>query len=348
MKIENISISNFENLDGLYQFGQVTELRGRNGSGKSAVGRAIGWCFTGLDAYGDRRTDHVLRDVKQPAEVVMRLADGRTVMRRKTLHSTQLLVNGAPVELDHFGDPHLLLSSFMPGYFLTLDEKQKRQLFMQLLPPVDMVDLFTKRTDLDLKVQEAMGIDFRQDPVKLHKRWATTRLAKQKEFQQLEGAKGELELRVQELEKRLAEAREAKDSQDLDALEKSGKAKATDLEQARAQLKAWQEWRAAFDERAKRAEDRKRWEDQVAEALGGMTPAGLHQEFKKAEQALERLQLKRDKWKQWQWKVKELEGRGKGTCGQAGLTGHGPVLHLQTAAEGPGPEGSSQPAAVRS
>lgn len=307
MQIEKISISNFENLEGSWKFGTVTELRGRNGAGKSALGRAIGWCLTGLDAYGDRRMDHVMRDPREPAVVILRQKDGKEVKRAKTLNSNILTVDGMPVDPDHFGDPHLLLSSFMPGYFQDLDEKQKRKLFMDLLPPVDMVALFRERTSLDAKAQGAMGIDFAQDPAKLHKRWASTRLDKQKELEQLKGGESELALRVGELEARLKEDQASEDTTDLAELERQGKDLQAKLLGLKDKMKAHQEWEQKDAVYQAKAEDRKQYQDQVDKALDGLTPEELTEQLEAADKEMERLEVIRDKRRDWEGDVRNRE-----------------------------------------
>lgn len=309
MKILSIQVRNFECLEGQWAFGRVTEFRGKNGSGKSALGRAIGWCLTGLDAFGDRRTDHVLRDGKKAASVKLTLEDGRVLERTKTLTGSTFTVDGLPGQADMFGDPHLVLSSFFPGYFQALDEKDKRALFMALLPPVDMASLFEKKTGLDLAKQQAMGIDFSQDPAKLHKRWAETRLTKQKELQQLKGGESELDLRVQELERQLKDhqAQGKAQVQDLAALEERGKKLSDALDTLKKKRARLMDWRT-HDYRCKaRSEERARLQKELDEALGGLTLAQLDAQRESVFEKLSAIRNIHDEHEAWKARLQALQ-----------------------------------------
>lgn len=309
MHIESITVSNFENLEGSWDFGKVTEFRGRNGAGKSALGRAIGWCLTGLDAYGDRRTDHVMRDPQKPTVVTLNLKD-QQIIRRKTLSSNTLTVDELPVGADHFGDPHLILSSFIPGYFQDMDEKKKRALFMDLLPPVDIAALFEERTGLDVKKRAAMRIFFNDPlvtPEKLHKRWSTTRLDKQKELEQLKGGENELALRVGELEQKLKEAQASEDTTDLDELEREGKNLRGELLTLKNKRADWATWKTHADTYQAHLKNKENLETELKVALDGMT---LQQMGKKRDAAFKHystLTKKRGKHAEWEILVEDRD-----------------------------------------
>lgn len=203
MHIKTVTVSNFENLEGEYQLHPHTVIRGRNGAGKSAIGRAIAWAITGRDITGDKRTDHMVRDLRIPMWVQIETSDGRTYLRKKTRTTTSLKIDGnaAPAAGD-CGDTDTWLASFWPGYFQTLDDADKRRLFMAALPNADAERqrLYRDRTGTDLPQD--------YDPIRTHKAASARRLQAERQHSMAQGAAEAEHNRVNEIGTRLRNAKE--------------------------------------------------------------------------------------------------------------------------------------------
>lgn len=134
--IKDVVIVNFENLDGQFLFNRANVIAGRNGSGKTAIGRAILFAYTGRDRSGSQSTAHLIKQGADAMEVTVTLKSGVTISRKQTKTTKTVRVNGKaitneefeklmPVSWDVFG------SVFLPGFFDVLSEAEKRQLFMK-------------------------------------------------------------------------------------------------------------------------------------------------------------------------------------------------------------------------
>jgi len=205
--ISKITVSNFENLEGEYQLFPHTVVRGRNGAGKSAIGRAIAWAVTGRDVYGDKRVDHLVRDLRVPMWVVLELepkapgAEPFILERRKTRTTTTLKINGEKRSAgDAAADPDLWLSCFWPGYFFSLPEFKQRDLFTACLPDGSehRARLFKEQTGMDLPAD--------YDPAQAFKRAGEARRMAERELEQAKGQAEAEGTRVREIGTRMREA----------------------------------------------------------------------------------------------------------------------------------------------
>ena len=62
--IKFLEVRNFQVLDGIYDFDVRNKLAGHNGSGKTSLGRAIIFCYTGRDIAGSTSTDHYINNLE--------------------------------------------------------------------------------------------------------------------------------------------------------------------------------------------------------------------------------------------------------------------------------------------
>jgi len=274
MKIARVTVSNYENLNtaAVFPCDHMT-VAGRNGAGKSALGRAIMWAMTGKDMTGSAQCDHIMQDPAGATMVRVELEGGMVVERRKTMKATTLKINGvrctAAEALQH-GLPNnaeQFMASTWPGFFSAQQAITQRALFVDILPAVNRAELFNKRTGLD---PEKHGITEGYHPARAHRAAAQQRLDAEYTNKATDQQVQDSVLRESEAMRELKLAREAPpatsawdettDGRHLQALQDEG-------EQLAEALKVWTEW-------AQLAEKYKAATEQRAEKLAAMREAG--------------------------------------------------------------------------
>lgn len=187
--IKFLEVRNFEVLDGIYEFGEFNKLSGRNGSGKTAIGRAVLFCYTGRDVTGSQSTDHLVKEKEEPMSVKITTDKGLEIERRQTKTTKTIKVNGKTLNQDEFEKMmpvgwDVFASAFFTGFFNLLPEMQKRELFMSITPKVDKAEVFSEMVGIH---PSKVLIDW-DTPIKaLYEKWNEKRKGLTKDVADLGG-----------------------------------------------------------------------------------------------------------------------------------------------------------------
>lgn len=142
-------LQNFRSYDFFeIEFGDISEITGRTGGGKTSLLEAIVFAIYGRDFYGSTGTDRYIKVGKDEAVVVLTL-DTVEIKRILTLKGQEIYLNGSKavqgeVELK-YGNIENVLPVINPFYFMGLNDSEKRQLFMKLLPQQDRKKIFIEK-----------------------------------------------------------------------------------------------------------------------------------------------------------------------------------------------------------
>ena len=183
VKIERIRLENFKGIRSLeLDFGDMTEIRGRNATGKTTIVDAFTWCLFGKDSMGRSAfniktigDEGVIPKIDHSVEVVLVIdSDGK--IEKKTLkrvlkedwvkprgkaelvmqgNTTQYLIDGLEVKASQYStavgsviDEQMFRMVTSPSYFPTMDWKQQREILIRMSGEVSYADV---AFDSDLK-----------------------------------------------------------------------------------------------------------------------------------------------------------------------------------------------------
>lgn len=197
MRITSIAIENFKGIEnGTWPIGTVTRITGRNGAGKTSLGRALLYAATGLRPDGSAAAAHYVDDPSKPM-IVSLIGDEGTITRKRTKTSGSCTIDNLPqtdAQLEQTWRMPMLALALMiwPGAWFSLDEKKQREVLSAITPRPDMDKLFAEKTGL------SVPIDWSQSASKLFSDWSAKRLTLEKEGTTIAGQVKELDKNLEE------------------------------------------------------------------------------------------------------------------------------------------------------
>lgn len=133
---------------------------GDNGEGKSSIGEAVVWAFTGMNMAGATKNLNVKNQNSSVAQVIVEFEDetGKVnELERKLNSSLTIKLNGETVkqsDLEEEFPAKLLLTLFNPMYFLQMDAPSARKRVYSMLKHVKKEEILSR---MDERAQEALG-----------------------------------------------------------------------------------------------------------------------------------------------------------------------------------------------
>ncbi len=146
MFIEGIKMSGFKNVPDTemrqYEFYEFTKIQGENFVGKTSIGDALCWVFSGRGSTGITAEYVLKNDESRRAYVEVEFVDNsgeKHKLKREMQGSSNIIyLDDIPVkeeELNVFiGTPEIFLSVFMIGYFHRLTPRTAKELLMGIIP----------------------------------------------------------------------------------------------------------------------------------------------------------------------------------------------------------------------
>lgn len=139
--IKHIEMENFKNHRKLsMSFGDITNITGRNGAGKSTIADAVTWTLFGRDQAGVKLDPNPITNPESESKVNLTiLVDGKEVVLAKSQKKTaKYFINEVPKKATEYSefikelfDENLFLSMFNPTYFFTQNWKDQRAQVLQ-------------------------------------------------------------------------------------------------------------------------------------------------------------------------------------------------------------------------
>lgn len=155
LKITKLEMSGFKchTQSASYLFGDITQIRGANHTGKTTIADAIAFAVTGQGFFGGRFLDRYYAEGSRALCVTMDfLADGavHTLARQRINDRMEIALDGTTVRQKDlnilFGDTDEFLSLFNPLYFINVIKDKGRQLLAPYLT-VAHEDVMTRLND---------------------------------------------------------------------------------------------------------------------------------------------------------------------------------------------------------
>jgi hypothetical protein len=196
MRIKAIEVENFVGIkDGRYAIGTLTRVSGKNGAGKTSLGRALAYALTGMRPDGTMAADDYRSDTSKPMQVTIE-TDGPTLSRKRT-KTPHTIFDSLPHTNDQLAKvwnmPMLaMLVQTWPGSWFSLTEAKQRELILSILPKPDYRAIFEKKSGID-----GSEIDWSQSAASLHTAWSQKRLALEKEGAAIGGQIREIDLQIE-------------------------------------------------------------------------------------------------------------------------------------------------------
>jgi DNA repair exonuclease SbcCD ATPase subunit len=142
IKLISLMLKNFKNHQDLtVNFGEMTEITGDNGKGKSSIPEALTWLLYGTDAFGNKLDPTPITYAADETLVQLLLeVDGKQVLLSRGLRNgkAEYYINEEPQKATAFNevveqlfDKELFLSLFNPNYFFTLKWDKQRSMLLQ-------------------------------------------------------------------------------------------------------------------------------------------------------------------------------------------------------------------------
>lgn len=146
MIIKSLKMSGFKNVPDTeprqHAFYYSTLIKGENYSGKTSLGDALCWVFSGCSSMGIS-AEYILKNDTSSNMLVEAVFDdnlGRehTLRRESVGQSQRVYLDGVPVNepelAAYIGNPGIFLATFMIGYFHRLSAKAAKELLMGVVP----------------------------------------------------------------------------------------------------------------------------------------------------------------------------------------------------------------------
>jgi DNA repair exonuclease SbcCD ATPase subunit len=135
-------LQNFKNHQDLtVNFGEMTEITGDNGKGKSSIGEAVTWLLYSNDTLGSKMDPTPITSTADETLVQLHLeVDGKSVLlgRGQKKGKAEFYINEVPSKATEFNDlvsqlfdKDLFFSLFNPDYFFTLKWDKQRSMLLQ-------------------------------------------------------------------------------------------------------------------------------------------------------------------------------------------------------------------------
>jgi hypothetical protein len=178
---KTLAIKNFKNHKQLdINFGDVTNIKGRNGAGKSSIGDAISWVLFGTDILGsklDPRPIDSEEETETQVELLVNIAGKDILFGRKQKKTAKYFLNEVPKKATEFKeylesqfDTNLFLSLFNPGHFFTQHwQDQRSQLLQYVSEPLNTEVLATLYKMNCARLEEPLKKHSLDDLEKLHR-----------------------------------------------------------------------------------------------------------------------------------------------------------------------------------
>jgi DNA repair exonuclease SbcCD ATPase subunit len=144
-----LALENFKNHKQLdINFGEVTNIQGRNGAGKSSIGDAISWVLFGTDILGSKLDPRPINsevEVETKVELLVNIAGKDILFGRTQKKTAKYFLNEVPKKATEFNeylesqfDKNLFLSLFNPAFFFTQHwQDQRAQLLQYVSEPLN-------------------------------------------------------------------------------------------------------------------------------------------------------------------------------------------------------------------
>lgn len=150
MKIQSLQLRDFKCFeDKLFIFDNNVELEGANGTGKSTIREAVLFALYNRTDATVKDTDKYIRNGAGFCEVILK-ADKGEVKRQRNNRKSELWLNGEKTTQENLEDKlqlprfEVFNSVFTAGYFMTLEEKEQRQIILELTKPIDREEIYVK------------------------------------------------------------------------------------------------------------------------------------------------------------------------------------------------------------
>lgn len=145
MKVSLIDFKSHANTE--VEFSGTTQIKGRNGEGKTSILEGIVFTLFGRNFYGKMSTDVFIKRESPCATAIVEL-DG-TEIKRTQGEDSSVYLNGAKSRVAEVGglfpSVDVCMPIINPLYFMyEMSDSIKRELFMKLLPTLDREELFKK------------------------------------------------------------------------------------------------------------------------------------------------------------------------------------------------------------
>lgn len=124
-----------------------TVIPAANREGKTTISEAILWAFLGTNLEGNDKADKVLmnrnsKEMMVQVEFIDEQGSNQVLKRVRSEENTIITINGNLLKQKELlygvgGSKNFLLMSLNLDYFFKLSDKEKRDFFISLLPPVD-------------------------------------------------------------------------------------------------------------------------------------------------------------------------------------------------------------------
>jgi DNA repair exonuclease SbcCD ATPase subunit len=146
---KTLAIKNFKNHKSVtIKFGDVTNIQGRNGAGKSSIGDAISWVLFGTDISGsklDPRPIDAEEGTESKVDFLVSIAGKDVLFGRTQKKTAKYFINEVPKKATDFNeylesqfDKNLVLSLFNPAFFFTQHwQDQRAQLLQYVSEPLN-------------------------------------------------------------------------------------------------------------------------------------------------------------------------------------------------------------------
>ncbi|MCM3598976.1 AAA family ATPase [Metabacillus idriensis] len=161
---KSLKLVNFKNHKALgMDFGDITNISGRNGVGKSSIGDSVTWLLYGTDILGNKLDPKpVGTDEESIVELLLTIDGSEILLLRSQKKTAKYSINGVPEKatkfnelIDSLFDKNLFLSLFNPSYFFTQHwQDQRSQLLSYVKEPLNK-EILATMSKLDSELLEA-------------------------------------------------------------------------------------------------------------------------------------------------------------------------------------------------
>lgn len=137
-----LELTNFKNHSLLeVNFSDITNIRGKNGAGKSSIGDAITWCLYGKDVMGPKLEPQPIgTDLETKVELLLQVDGKQYLLGRSQKKTAKYFINEVPEKatvfkefVDSLMDEKLFFSLFTPAFFPSQKWTEQREQLLQYI-----------------------------------------------------------------------------------------------------------------------------------------------------------------------------------------------------------------------